>query len=420
MRILYAIPLYGQQFISNETHGEIVRELRMHGVHVDVLSFTTRAGASGPGGWGPGFADERVYRYVQGKTVAERALAPLARRALHYEFFFSMLAGYRALVRPGAYDLVHIEGTFPLAAAAALARRTTRTPYVVTTTGGDLFRLPGQSYGYAQYWLPRQLITQGLRHAAWVRANSSLSARLAAGYGANLGRTTVLPVSIADISFPESGEPLEAYRAHCRAQLAHSYGWGGDPVIVCVGRLIAVKAPELLIEAIPKIRELFGSVRVCIVGPSRDDPERGDYLTFLQRHAAELGVEEVCTFPGYIPLAQIRDFVAAADLLAVPSRIEGLNRVVIEAGAVGTPSVVSDGAGAAELVERYQSGVVTPAGDVDALAGAIAAVLSDQKRKIHYSQNARALANDHSASSIARSLLQLYQHALSKELSSIS
>lgn len=52
MRLLYAIPRYGQQFISNETHGEIVRELRTLGVDVDVLSFTTRAGASGPGAGG--------------------------------------------------------------------------------------------------------------------------------------------------------------------------------------------------------------------------------------------------------------------------------------------------------------------------------------------------------------------------------
>lgn len=411
MRLLYAIPRYGQQFISNETHGEIVRELRTLGVDVDVLSFTTRAGASGPGGWGPGFQSERVYRHVQGHSIAERILAPAARQALHYEFFFSMLAGYRTLVQPGAYNLVHIEGAFPLAAAAALTRRT-HTPYVVTTTGGDLFRLPGQSYGYAQYWLPRQLIQLGLRNASWVRANSTLSARLAAGYGANLARTTVLPVSIADISFPSGEQPLDVYRAQCHTQLAQTYSWGPEPLIVCVGRLIALKAPELLIEALPRIRELFGPVRVCIVGPSRPDPERGDYLTFLQQRATDLGVADQCTFPGYIPLAQIRDFVAAADLLAVPSRIEGLNRVVIEAGAVGTPAVVSDGAGAAELVTQYNSGLVTPAGDVAALADAIAAILHHPDMYAQYSAQALALAHDHSATSIAKRLVRIYEQVL--------
>jgi len=147
MRLLYTIPRYGPQFISNETHGEIVRELGCLGVDVDVLSFTTRSGAGGPGGWGGGFNAERVYRHVQGAQLFERSLGPLARRLLHYEFFFAMLAGYLRVVRPGCYDLVHIEGAFPLGAVAALASRRARTPYVVTTTGGDLFRLPGQSYG---------------------------------------------------------------------------------------------------------------------------------------------------------------------------------------------------------------------------------------------------------------------------------
>src|SRR3954451_11434176 len=151
MRILYTIPRYGQQFISNETHGEIVRELRRLGITVDVLSFTTRSGAGGPGGWGGGFNAERVYRHVQGAHLFERPLAPLARRLLHYEFFFSMLAGYLHVVRPGAYDLVHVEGAFPLSAVAALARRRAGTPYVTTTTGGDLFRMAGAWYGSRRY-----------------------------------------------------------------------------------------------------------------------------------------------------------------------------------------------------------------------------------------------------------------------------
>jgi len=416
MRILYTIPRYGQQFTSNETHGEIVRELGKLDLSVDVLSFTTRTSASGPGGWGPGFSNERVYRHIQGRALAERALAPLARGLLHYEFFFSMLAGYLALVKPGAYDLIHVEGAFPLGAAAALASRRARTPYVVTTTGGDLFRLPNQDYGYARYRLPRQLIRLGLRRAAWVRANSTLSARLVAGHGADPNRISVLPVSIADISFPPPDQSLSDYRAGCRARLAAEYGWNTSPLIVCVGRLMSLKAPELLIEALPQIRELFGPVRVCIVGPSREDPERGDYLAFLRRRAAELDVTQFCTLTGYIPLAQIREFVAAADLLAVPSRLEGLNRVVIEAGAVGTPAIVSDGAGAAELVACYNSGLVVPAGSVTALARAISTLLARPTALRQQGQHALTLARDHSAAAVARGLTQIYAQAMQRSI----
>ncbi len=412
MRILYTIPRYGQQFISNETHGEIVRELGRLGIAVDVLSFTTRSGAGGPGGWGGGFNAERVYRHVQGDHLFERSLAPLARRLLHYEFFFSMLAGYRQIVRPASYDLVHVEGAFPLGAVAALASRHARTPYITTTTGGDLFRLPGQSYGYGHYRLPRGLIGLGMRNAAWVRANSTLSARLAAGYGADPRHISVLPVSIAAISYPPADQALATYRGNSRAMLAQRHGWDDAPLIVCVGRLIALKAPELLIEALPRIRAQVGPVRVCIVGPSRADSQRGDYLAFLQQRAAELGVEQLCTFPGYVPLPEIRDYLAAADLLAVPSRLEGLNRVVIEASAVGTPTVISHGAGAAELVARYGCGLVTPAGSATALAHAIIRLLAAPSTLARLSQPALELAHDHSAAAIASGLARIYQQAL--------
>jgi glycosyltransferase involved in cell wall biosynthesis len=412
MRILYVIPRYGAQFTSNETHGELVRELQRLGVLVDVLSFTTRSGAGGPGGWSSGFGSERVYRHVQGQHLVERVLALLARRALHYEYVFSMLAGYLHVARRGVYDLIHIEGTFPLGAAAALAAPFVPTPYVITTTGGDLFRLPGQGYGYGHWLLPRLLMRLALRRAAWVRCNSRLIGRLAASYGADPRRMTPLAVSIADISYPPADIPLETYRARCRADLAVQHGWDAAPVIACVGRLISLKAPELLIEALPAICATAGPVRLCIIGPSRPNHLRGDYLAFLQQRAAELGVAHLCTFTGAVPLTDIKRYLAAAHLLAVPSRIEGLNRVVIEAGAVGTPSVISDGAGAAELVALYGCGLIVPAGNVTALAHATSRLLGSSGALAECGARALHLARDHSAAGVARGLKEIYRQVV--------
>lgn len=409
MRLLYVIPRYGAQFISNETHGELVRELQRLGLRVDVLSFTTRRGDGGPGGWSQGFGSERVYRYVQGAHPGERALGLLARRVLHYEYFFSMLAGYLRVARRGRYDLIHIEGTFPLGAVAALAAPLVQTPYVITTTGGDLFRLPGQGYGYGHFLLPRWLMRLALRRCAWVRANSRLIGRLATSYGADPQRITPLAVSIADICYPPHPAALPSYRAECRARLAARHGWDNAPLLVCVGRLISLKAPELLIEALPAILRRVGTVRLCIIGPSRHDAQRGDYLAFLQQRAAALGVAEHCTFTGHVPLEEIKHYLAAAALLVVPSRLEGLNRVVIEAGAVGTPCVISDGAGAAELVARYGCGLITPAGNVAALEHATSRLLSNPAALAECGQRAWALASDHSAGGVARGLLALYQ-----------
>lgn len=416
MRILYAIPRYGSQFTSNETHGEVIRELQRSGVSVDVLSFTTRSGASGPGGWSPGFGRERVYRHVQNASITGRVLALLARHLVHYEYFLSMLVGYLALVRRGGYNLVHVEGTFPLGAVAALAAPLVRTPYIITTTGGDLFRLPEQGYGYGHYLLPRQLMRLALRRAAWVRTNSRLSGRLCVRYGADPQRMTPLAVSIADVCYPPLNVALETYRASCRAELIAQYGWDDMcanpdmPLLVCVGRLMSLKAPELLVEALPRIIAAAGPVRLCIVGPGRRDPVYGDYQAFLQQRAADLGVAHLCTIPGGVPPAQVKEYLAAADLLVVPSRLEGLNRVVIEAGAVGTASVTSDGAGAAELVAQYSCGLVVPMGNVEALAHAVCRLLTTPGALTQCGARAQALAYDHSAAAVAQGLLRIYAH----------
>ncbi len=412
MRILYAIPRYGAQFTSNETHGEIVREMQRLGVTVDVLSFTTRSGAGGPGGWGAGFGSERVYRHVQGASLPERGLALLARRALHYEYFFSMLAGYLHVAPHGNYDLIHVEGTFPLGGAAALAAPWVRVPYVITTTGGDLFRLPGQGYGYGHFVLPRLLMRLALQRAAWARLNSRLIGRLAATYGADTQRMTPQAVSIADICYPPADTPLAEYRTACRARLTARHGWDDAPVLTCVGRLISVKAPELLIEALPAIIDRVGPVRACIIGPSRTDPQRGDYLAFLQQRAADLGVSRYCTFTGAVPLEEIKTYLAASHLLVVPSLIEGLNRVVIEAGAVGTPSVISEGAGAAELVAIYASGLVVPVGSAAVLARAICRLLTTSGALAECGARALHLAHDHSAAGVARGLVNIYNRVL--------
>jgi glycosyltransferase involved in cell wall biosynthesis len=74
--------------------------------------------------------------------------------------------------------------------------------------------------------------------------------------------------------------------------------------------------------------------------------------------------------------------------------------------------VISDGAGAAELVARYGCGLVTPAGSAPALAHAIVRLLAAPGTLARLSQPALELAHDHSAAAIANGLAQIYTCAL--------
>ena len=413
MRVLYAIPRYGPQFIGNETHGQVVRELRQQGLEMEVLSFTTRDGGGGPAGWGAGFADEQVYRHLHSSNLGLRLASKLSSPWLHYDHVVSMAVGLLHVTRERDYDLLHIEGAYPLGAVAALTQALHRVPYIVTTTGGDLFSLPEQNYGYGQYRIPKRLISLALRRAAWVRANSALSLRLATQYGADPQRATVLPVSIGDACYPPNHLPLPVFRQAQRQELGEQYGWSTRPILMVVGRLFNLKAQELLIEALPALHAAGIPAQAVIVGPSRTDAERGDYRAFLERVAAEQGVADYCTFTGFIPNTEINRYLAAADLLIVPSRIEGLNRVVIEAAAVGTPSIVSDGAGAAELIASYGCGLIVPRGNATALAHAIKRVLRDHRALAQLQAATHELAHQQRATYVAQALVGIYQQTLS-------
>jgi glycosyltransferase involved in cell wall biosynthesis len=143
-------------------------------------------------------------------------------------------------------------------------------------------------------------------------------------------------------------------RAEARARLGVP---GTAPLAVCVGRLTRQKGQDVLLGAWPAVRLLCPAARLVLVGD-------GDLLPAL-RAAATPGVR----FAGAVD--DVRDWLAAADVVVLPSRWEGLSLTVLEAFAVGRPVVVSDVPGLAEVVTGEVGARVAP-GDPVALAGALA------------------------------------------------
>jgi glycosyltransferase involved in cell wall biosynthesis len=100
------------------------------------------------------------------------------------------------------------------------------------------------------------------------------------------------------------------------------------------------------------------------------------------RLIAELGLSQLVSAPGFVSGEQVSRELATAACLALPSSREGYGLVVIEAAAVGTPSVVirdPDNA-AVELVEHEVNGVICEQATPEALAQGIGAVLGSGQR----------------------------------------
>jgi phosphatidylinositol alpha-1,6-mannosyltransferase len=174
----------------------------------------------------------------------------------------------------------------------------------------------------------------------------------------------------------ERFEPNSVARAELRAR----YGLGNRPVVVCLSRLVPRKGQDMLIRALPTIRERVDGAALVIVGG-------GPYRETLHRLAHEFGVADHVVFTDGVPSEELAAHHAMADVFAMPCRtrgagldVEGLGIVFLEASATGVPVVAGRSGGAPESVRDGETGLVVDGWDVGAVAAAVGDLLADPDR----------------------------------------
>jgi glycosyltransferase involved in cell wall biosynthesis len=142
-----------------------------------------------------------------------------------------------------------------------------------------------------------------------------------------------------------------------------------EPVAVFAGRHIPEKRAPSVVPAVGRAAERIPGLRGRVLG---DGPERGAVLAAIAEH----GLEAVVEAPGFVPTEVVEHDLARALCLVLPSAREGYGLVVVEASALGTPSIVVRGAdnAATELVEEGVNGFVAPSASPRDLADAIVKV----------------------------------------------
>ncbi len=140
---------------------------------------------------------------------------------------------------------------------------------------------------------------------------------------------------------------------------------GGPLRLVNIGRFSEQKGQALLIEAMARLHMTHPDLHLTLVG---DGELRGD----LERAIARHGLADAVTLTGWLDEAGVRRELAAAHGLILPSFAEGLPMVVMEAMAAARPVIATYIAGIPELVCPGETGWLVPAGDVAALAEAVA------------------------------------------------
>jgi glycogen synthase len=140
-----------------------------------------------------------------------------------------------------------------------------------------------------------------------------------------------------------------------------------------VGRLVRQKGVDVLIAAMKLLDDRFPDLHLAIAGD-------GDERPALEAQAAQLGLAIRIAFVRTLSHDAVYRFLAEADLVVMPSRIEPFGLVALEAAQMARPIVASAVDGLPEVVDDGQTGLLVPPDDPAALAQAIAVLLDDPRR----------------------------------------
>ncbi len=266
--------------------------------------------------------------HAQVPAVMARALVPLLRE-IRQRF---------------AFDVIDAEFFWPDGPAAMRLGRALGIPFSIKARGGDI-----------QYWgewpaILRQML-EAAEAASGLLAVSAALKQVMTGLG--------MP---AEIAVHYTGVDRDRFAPADRAAAKARLGIAG-PLIVTAGALVPRKGQRLATEAVARLPD----ATLILIG---DGPDR----QALESLARARGLSGGCVSSATGRMMELPALLAAADVMVLPSRSEGLANVWVESLACGTPIVIADAGGAREVVDRPEAGRIV-ARDAGAIADAVRELL---------------------------------------------
>lgn len=377
MRILHVTPhLPPDQAANALLPWQLGNWAHQQGDAVEYAAHPPRAGGraelSGPVVWLPrrsgGFFD-RTLRLgsVFGAMRIQRALAPLVARA----------------------DLVHVHSNGLLPEVAVLLAVQARKPVVLTLYGTEIW-----------HYEPKRgrpdLFTRAYQGASYVTFYSD---RL-------MGRAHELGLSRrnARVIYPPVGEGFFWHDEDARTEERTALGISNRHLLLNVKRLHPLAGQRVLLEAMTDVVHVHPDTRLVICGT-------GPLLEELKGVARSAGVERHVDFTGLVDNVAIARYCAAADLFVLPSLLEALPTVAVEALASGTPVLSSDNPGGLELNGVFGADVtVVPGEQPIALGKSISHFLQHKRRTLPGTRE--VIERDFRPEAVAKQYWEVYRQVL--------
>ena len=300
----------------------------------------------------------------------------------------SWIGRLRRLVRDRGIALVHCHAPYPaIGARLAFGRH---RPRIVSTEHNTWDR-----YRRLTYW--GNLLT--LARADHVFAVSD-KVRESMVYPRLLRFLRMPPVQTLihglDPRFGERGTASDGVRE----ELGLEKDW---PIVGTIANFKAHKGLEFLLEAAVLVRHRHPDVRFVLVGD-------GPMGSRLRTRASELHLGDNVVFAGSRPDAA--RLAGAFDLFVLPSLVEGLPMALLEAMALGRPTVATEVGGVPEIIEDGVNGLLVPPGNAQALADGIETVLGDRTLQLKLSESARQRALSFDIREAVRRMEYVYEELL--------
>jgi glycosyltransferase involved in cell wall biosynthesis len=172
--------------------------------------------------------------------------------------------------------------------------------------------------------------------------------------------------------------------------------------------LYALKGINDLLEAVSRVANLRDT-RIVLAGSVADK----QYVAELRAQAARLNMADIVEFRGSLRADELLEELARCACLVLPSYQETAPMVIQEAMAARVPVIASNICGIPYQVEEGRTGFLVPAGNVDALAGSLSALLSNAEIREEFGAAARLRAErEYRSAIIARKTIDVYEDIL--------
>lgn len=277
-----------------------------------------------------------------------------------------------SLLRRERFNIIHAHFAFPTG-TMGLVGKLFRIPIVVTSHGVDIRKDKKIGYGMRLNKLAAIMIWFTLKviDCLVVVSKAMVEDAIDAGCSSSKIRVIYNGIDLRMIPPPVSSDIFE------RNGITKN-----DFIILYLGRLLAVKCPQDVVQALPKILQLVPNARLVFAG-------QGEERSRLEDSVSGLNLKDKVIFTGFVTGDDKWSLLRRCDVFVLPAVVEAFGIAVIEAMACSKPVVATNLGPFPEIIRDGESGLLVPLHSPDKLANAIIQLALDEKGRAEMGEKAR-------------------------------